>query len=75
MSAHGMGLEQTNNFYNRLHSDETDANLMFITQTKNVDTIIKEIITQLDITGEGNGLTFSYPVSHIKGLRLKLNDL
>jgi nitrogen regulatory protein PII len=75
MSAHGMGLEQMDNFYNRLHSDETDANLMFITQTKNVDRMIKEIITSLDITGEGNGLTFSYPVSHIKGLRLKLNDL
>jgi nitrogen regulatory protein PII len=75
MTAHGMGLEEMNNFYNRLHSDPTDANLMFITQTKNVDRIIKEIITRLDITGEGNGLTFSYPVSHIKGLRLKLNDL
>ena len=75
MSAHGMGLEQMDNFYNRLHSEETDANLMFITQTKNVDRMIKEIITSLDITGEGNGLTFSYPVSHIKGLRLKLDDL
>ncbi len=75
MSAHGMGLEQMDNFYNRLHSEETDANLMFITQTKNVDRMIKEIMTSLDITGEGNGLTFSYPVSHIKGLRLKLDDL
>lgn len=75
MSAHGMGLEQMENFYNRLYSEETDANLMFITQTKNVDKIIKEIITRLDITGEGRGLTFAYPVSHIKGLRLKLDDL
>jgi nitrogen regulatory protein PII len=75
MSAHGMGLEHMENFYNRLHSDATDANLMFITQSKNVDRIIKEIISKLDITGEGRGLTFAYPVSHIKGLRLKLNDL
>jgi len=75
MSAHGMGLEKMENFYNRLHSDKTDSNLMFIIQSKNVDTIIKEIITKLDITGEGNGLTFAYPVSHIKGLRLKLSDL
>ena len=75
MSAHGMGLEHMENFYDRLHSDATDANLMFITQTKNVDKIIKEIITRLDITGQGNGLTFAYPVSHIKGLRLKLGDL
>ena len=75
MSAHGMGLEKMENFYNRLHSDATDANLMFITQTKNVNSIIREIVTQLDITGDGNGLTFAYPVSHIKGLRLKLDDL
>ena len=75
MSAHGMGLEHMENFYNRLHSDATDANLMFITQTKKVDDIIRAIITKLDITGEGRGLTFAYPVSHIKGLRLKLHDL
>jgi len=75
MHAHGMGLEKMENFYNRLHSDASDSNLMFITQSKNVDKIIKEILTKLDITGEGNGLTFAYPVSHIKGLRLKLDDL
>jgi len=75
MRAHGMGLEHMENFYNRVHADTTDANLMFITQTKNVDNIIRQIITRLDITGEGRGLTFAYPVSHIKGLRLKLDDL
>ncbi|WP_151901416.1 DUF1538 domain-containing protein [Sulfurimonas hydrogeniphila] len=75
MSAHGMGLEHMENFYDRLHAGATDANLMFITQTKNVDKIIREIITKLDITGNGRGLTFAYPVSHIKGLRLKLTDL
>ena len=75
MQAHGMGLEKMENFYARLHNDATDSNLMFIIPSKNVDIIIKEIITKLDITGEGNGLTFAYPVSHIKGLRLKLSDL
>jgi len=75
MQAHRMGLTQTENFYNRLHTESTDANLMFITQTAKVDTIIKTIINELDITGAGKGLTFSYPVSHIKGLRLKLDDL
>ena len=75
MEAHGMGLAEMENFYNRLLSESTDSNLMFITKTKNVDTIIKEILTKLDITGDGHGLTFAYPVSHIKGLRLKLNDL
>jgi nitrogen regulatory protein PII len=75
MDAHGMGLAEMENFYNRLHADVTDANLMFITKTKNVDRIIKEVLTKLDITGEGQGLTFAYPVSHIKGLRLKIDDL
>lgn len=45
MNAHGMGLEEMSNFYNRLQSDATDSNLMFITQTKNVNTIIRNIIT------------------------------
>ena len=75
MNAHGMGLEEMSNFYNRLHSEATDSNLMFITQTKNVSKIIRNILKKLDLTGEGNGITFAYPVSHIKGLRLKLDDL
>jgi nitrogen regulatory protein PII len=75
MDAHGMGLAEMDNFYNRLQAENTDSNLMFITKTKNVDRIIKAILTKLDITGEGQGLTFAYPVSHIKGLRLKINDI
>ncbi|PHQ92496.1 MAG: permease, partial [Sulfurimonas sp.] len=36
MEAHGMGLEEMDNFYNRLHYDSTDSNLMFIVPTKKV---------------------------------------
>jgi nitrogen regulatory protein PII len=75
MDAHGMGLSEMDNFYNRLHANATDSNLMFITKTKNVDKIIKAVLTKLDIVGEGRGLTFAYPVSHIKGLRLAIDDL
>jgi nitrogen regulatory protein PII len=75
MEAHGMGVADMDNFYNRLQTESTDANLMFITKTKNVDSIIKAILEKLDITGEGHGLTFAYPVSHIKGLRLKVEDI
>jgi len=75
MDAHGMGLAEMENFYNRLQTENTDSNLMFITKTKNVDTIIKAILIKLDITGEGQGLTFAYPVTHIKGLRLKADDI
>ena len=75
MRAHGMGLEEMSNFYNRLHSEETDSNLMFITPTKKVDSIIQKIIQELDITGSGEGIAYSYPITHLKGLTLKLSDL
>lgn len=75
MSAHGMGLEEMENFYNRLHREETDANLMFITPSKNVDAIIRQMMDTLDITGEGDGIAFAYPISHLKGLSLKRHDL
>ena len=75
MQAHGMGLEEMDNFYTRLHSEATDANLMFITPTRNVDNIIKKVMNELDITGSGEGIAYSYPVTHLKGLTLKLADL
>ena len=73
--AHGMGLEKIENLFNRLHEGEHDSNLMFITQTKNVDNIIKSIVDALDLTGEGAGIAYSHPISHLKGLTLKLDDL
>lgn len=75
MNAHGMGLDEMNNFYNRLHSDPTDSNLMFVVRTRNVDKIIREVMDRLDITGDGDGISYSYPISHVKGIRLKSGDL
>ena len=75
MTAHGMGLEEMSNFYNRLHSDSTDSNLMFITPTKKVHEMIKTIMTELDITGEGDGISYSYPINNLKGLTLRSSDL
>ncbi len=73
--AHGLGLKKLENLFDRLHEGETDSQLMFITQAKNVDAIIKAIVDKLDITGEGAGIAYSHPISHLKGLTLKLNDL
>ena len=73
--ARGMGLEKLDNLFNRLHEGDSDSNLMFITQTKNVDAIIKAVVDELDLTGEGAGLAYSHPISHLKGLTLKLDDL
>ena len=75
MKSHGMGLDEMDNFYNRLHDDSTDSNMMFITPTKQVDGIIKKVLHDLDLTGDGEGITFSYPISHLKGLTLKMGDL
>jgi nitrogen regulatory protein PII len=75
MKAQGMGLEKMENFYNRLHVDSTDSNLMFITPTKKVDGMIHTIMHDLDITGEGAGIAFSYPIHNLKGLTLKSSDL
>ncbi len=75
MSAHGMGLDEMSNFYNRLHSEDTDSNLMFITPTKNVDHIVRQIVKDLDITGDGAGIAYSYPITHLKGLTLKIADI
>lgn len=75
MAAHGMGLEEMDNFYNRLHHESTDSNLMFITPTKKVSGIIKEVMKQLDITGEGDGIAYAYPINHLKGLTLKSSDI
>jgi hypothetical protein len=70
-----MGLKKIENFYDRLHEGENDSNLMFIVQTKKVDAIIKAIVDELDLTGEGAGIAYSHPISHLKGLTLKLDDL
>jgi len=75
MKAHGMGLEEMENYYNRLHQDSTDSNLMFIIPTKKVDDIIHSIMHDLDVTCKGAGITFSYPIHNLKGLTLKSSDL
>lgn len=75
MEAHGMGLSEMDNFYNRLESTATDVNLMFIVPTKKVDAIIQKVMHDLDIVGEGEGIAYSYPISHLKGLTLKSGDL
>ncbi len=75
MDAHGMGLKEMANFYNRLHSGNTDVNLMFITPSKRVDKMVHRIMLELDIVGEGDGIVYSQPLSHLKGLTLSIDDL
>jgi len=48
---------------------------MFISQTKKVDSIIKSVIKDLDLVGEGAGIAYSYPITNLKGLTLTKDDL
>jgi len=75
MHANGLGLAQMDNFYNHLQNNSTHSNLMFIVPSNKVDKIVSKIMNGLDIVGEGDGLSFSYPVTHLKGLRLRSQDL
>ncbi|MEE8589567.1 MAG: DUF1538 domain-containing protein [Sulfurimonadaceae bacterium] len=73
--AHGMGLENEDNFYNRLEQENTDVKLMFLMPTKMVDHVIRSVMTELDIVGEGHGIVYAYPLSHLKGISLKREHL
>ncbi len=75
MDAHGMGLQEMDNFYNRLEAENTDANLMFIVPSSKVDSVIQKVMHDLDIIGEGAGIAFSYPVTHLKGISLHREHL
>ncbi len=75
MDAHGMGLSEMDNFYNRLESEPDDVNLMFVVPSKKVDVIVSKVVKALDIVGDGDGISYAYPVTHLKGLRLKTEDL
>ncbi len=75
MEAHGMGLKEMSNFYNRLHSGSTDVNLMFIVLSKKVDKIVQKIMLELDIVGESSGIIYSQPISHLKGITMSIDDL
>jgi len=73
--AHGMGLDNEDNFYNRLEHETTDVKLMFLMPTKMVDHVIREAMTELDIVGEGHGIIYAYPLSHLKGISIKQENL
>jgi len=75
MDAHGMGLQEMDNFYNRLESEPSDVNLMFVVPSKKVDAIVSKVVKSLDIVGEGDGISYAYPITHLKGLTLKTEDL
>ncbi|MEA3289488.1 MAG: DUF1538 family protein [Campylobacterota bacterium] len=74
LNASGMGLAEIDNLY-RHSPEETDTLLLFIVPTQIVDGIIKEIIKKLHITTSGDGIAFCVPISHMKGISIRQEDL
>lgn len=74
LNASGMGLAELDNFY-RHKPEESDKLLLFIVPSMIVDKIIKEIVRKLHITTTGDGIAFCVPISHMKGISMRQEDL
>jgi nitrogen regulatory protein PII len=68
--AQGMGLNEMDNLYR--HSQEaSDSILLFLVPEKFVKPILDSIIHRLHITTTGDGIAFTFPLSHMKGISLR----
>ena len=74
VNASGMGLAELDNFY-RHKPEETDKLLLFIVPSALVDSIIRTIVKRLHITTTGDGIAFTFPISHMKGISMRQEDL
>lgn len=74
LNASGMGLAELDNFY-RVKPEASDKLLLFIVPTLIVDKIIRAIIAKLHITTSGDGIAFCVPISHMKGISLRQEDI
>ncbi len=74
LNASGMGLAELDNFY-RHKPEESDKLLLFIVPSMIVDKIIREVIKKLHITTSGDGIVFCVPISHMKGISMRQEDL
>ena len=74
VNASGMGLAEFDNFY-RHKPEESDKLLLFIVPTQLVDDIIRNIVKRLHITTSGDGIAFTFPISHMKGISIRQENL
>jgi nitrogen regulatory protein PII len=74
LNASGMGLAEMDNFY-RHKPEETDKLLLFIVPSQIVESIIKQIVRKLHITTTGDGIAFTVPISHMKGISMRQEDI
>ncbi|MBD3841536.1 MAG: DUF1538 family protein, partial [Campylobacterales bacterium] len=74
LNASGMGLAEIDNFYRHV-PEETDTLLLFIVPSIIVDSIIKGIVEKLHITTTGDGIAFCVPITHMKGISMRQEDI
>jgi len=74
LNASGMGLAEIDNIF-RHKNEETDVLLLFIVPSMIVDNIIKSIIRKLHITTSGDGIAFAMPITHMKGISMRQEDI
>jgi len=74
LNASGMGLAELDNIFRHSH-EETDVLLLFIVPSMIVNNIIKEIIRKLHITTSGDGIAFTVPITHMKGISMRQEDI
>jgi len=74
VNASGMGLAELENFY-RHKPEESDKLLLFVIPSALVDDIIRNIVKRLHITTSGDGIAFTFPISHMKGISIRQEDL
>jgi len=74
LNASGMGLTEFENIY-RHTPKESDKLLLFIVPSQIVDNIIRKIVRKLHITTTDDGIAFCVPISHMKGISLRQEDI
>jgi len=74
LHADGIGFEKMANFY-RTSFEENEVVLLFLLPKHLVNDVVKSIIISLDITRNGKGLAFAFPLSHMKGISLSKEDI
>ena len=72
--AHGMGLGEMDNIF-RFSQEANDEVLLFILPDVLVEKVLQGIIHRLHITSTGDGIAFAMPISHMKGISLRQEQI
>ncbi len=69
-AASGMGLSEMDNLY-RHEQEASDEVLLFILPDQMIEKVLQGVITRLHLSTTGDGIAFAMPISHMKGISLR----